>query len=386
MLCAAKHLNACGIHPTPIGYFPCGEHLPRRLCRKCTVKSCIAPPAVSIRSLLSLAPEDDALMMDERVHQLTNDTRKLKCNGDRIWYTSDASCRPCGPTLRVPYECMATAIAQGRRAHVPYAWALWAHLKSNKRPHLPSCPQMALRVSADVDAYARGLMKTLGLVPGGFVVAQYRAGWSWRSHTIYNSNAPWSCYGPGSIRAWLLRRFSATLKGESRLPADLPVLVLSNVAAKLLRGDAQWTSWANIRVVEHEPQIAIPIQILSEMRIAALGHTLLLNPASSFREGITSLRQADRAEAEAKCTLAGGRNCRVRDRVYYMEQKYVLPGDHCGCDSSDEERAPGVALAAALIKARGDVRYLCGNSTVALEACSWSGPRTAKNRTFICSV
>ena len=106
---------------------------------------------------------------------------------------------------------------------------------------------------------------------------------------------------------------------------------------------------------------------------------------SSFREGITSLRQADRAEAEAKCNRAGGRNCRVRDRVFYMEQKHVLPGDHCGCESSDEERAPDAT--AALIKARGDVRYLCGNSSVALESCSWSGPRdprNARNRTFIC--
>ena len=50
----------------------------------------------------------------------------------------------------------------------------------------------------------------------------------------------------------------------------------------------------------------------------------------------------DRKEAETKCRLLGGtkRKCATKDKLY-MQHKDVIPGEHCGCESSDEDRVDG---------------------------------------------
>ena len=231
---------------------------------------------------------------------------------------------------------------------------------------------MPLRLAPSVEEYSLRLMRNAGLTPGAFFAAQYRAGWSWRHHTIHFTGQPWTCYGPGSIRNWIAQRFPS-----GQVPRELPIFLLTNVAPKLIKRDPQW-HWGDIRLIAHEPGVPVPIQILSEMRIASLANTLVLNPGSSFRDGINSLRQMDRKEAETRCRLSGGtkRKCAPKDKLFYMQHKDVIPGEHCGCESSDEDHADG----ARTLK-RGGFARLCGYSNVTYDMCGFTGPRTARNRT-----
>ena len=81
-----------------------------------------------LRGQRACSPPSDAggrrLLMDEGT-TLTNATKLLKCNNDRPG-DADPRCRACGPTLRVPYNCMRPRSETGRRARAVHMGSVGA--------------------------------------------------------------------------------------------------------------------------------------------------------------------------------------------------------------------------------------------------------------------
>ena len=67
----------------------------------------------------------------------------------------------------------------------------------------------------------------------------------------------------------------------------------------------------------HDPSVPVPMQVLSEIRIVSLAHTVLLNSLSSFQDAVTQMR--------------GGQH-----RIHFVSRRDVIPGDTCGCKAADE--------------------------------------------------
>lgn len=308
MLCVANLTGACSLHVPPLGYNPCGTHMPgERHHRKCTI-----PPehaAVDVRKLLHLPADVEALI--ERGAAFENRTAQTyvgKCRRDEN--KADA-CHTCGPYGQNPFKCSTAHVATAKRVFVLYPYGLIYHLRSRRSPEKPSCPLLRLTLHDDVERYTRELMARLNLVPGEFVAAQYRTGWAWKMHTR-KSQKTWACYGMSTINATL-----------ARLNMDIsarPLFLLTNAR--------------NL----HAETVPVPVQVLSEIRITSLAHAVLLNPESSFREAVVQMRGN-------------------REQVYTVRRQDVLQGDNCGCSASDERELEKLGELGALRS------NLCANHT-----------------------
>ena len=61
----------------------------------------------------------------------------------------------------------------------------------------------------------------------------------------------------------------------------------------------------------------MPMQVLSEINIVSLAHTVILNPMSSYSEAVVQMRGS-------------------RRNVFYVSRTNFVPGDTCGCNAADE--------------------------------------------------
>ena len=221
MLCTANVTRACSLYAPPLGYIPCGVHLPGNRTRK----SCKIPnekAAVDVRRLLRLPPDVEALL--ERGAAAANATGPTSYGSGRCRRGEvGPSCDICGPYGLNPYRCATQAFARQARVHMIYAYGLKYHLKSKKSPEKPNCPLLQLELAPQVEAYARALMARLGLTAGNYVAAQYRTGWAWRVHTR-KLNHEWACYGLRTINASLAKQ--SRLRGGELL--SRPLFLLTN--------------------------------------------------------------------------------------------------------------------------------------------------------------
>ena len=294
MLCAARHANACSLRAAPLGYQPCGVHLPGKRTRS----GCHTDSNATMEVL-------DLLQFNRNDTELLQRGQNLARTSPTVWNTprcrNDAICAMCGPYMVNPYRCVRNGIDEGKpRLHVIYAYGLSYHQRSQRRPDYPFCPLIKLTLAPSVEAYARKLMTRLRLEPGRYVAAQYRTGWNWRVHT-FRKRKEWSCYGKATINASLERvraLYPARTEASGKMPEALFLL----------------TNEHNV----HEPGVPVPIQVLAEMRVASLAHTVLLNPMSSFQDAIRQMRGHG-------------------ERIFFVSSRDVLPNDYCSCTAADED-------------------------------------------------
>ena len=293
MLCMANLTGACSLHTEDFGYRPCGTHMPgEREGRRCKVTQNHA--AVDIRKLLRLPADVEALLKRGDAFEDRAQRRFVgPCRRDEDGKT----CHTCGPYSQNPFNCARDANQRVGRVNIIYAYGLKYHLRNRRDSTKPHCPMMRLTLHDDVERYSRELMARLHLVPGEFVAAQYRTGWAWRVHTR-KINQDWSCYGMATINATLARLSRREPIGGNLLAK--PLFLLTNIR--------------NL----HAATVPVPIQVLSEIRITSLAHTVLLNPMSSFQEAVVQMR--------------GG-----RDRLHFVTKKDTVRNDHCGCSAADEQ-------------------------------------------------
>ena len=62
----------------------------------------------------------------------------------------------------------------------------------------------------------------------------------------------------------------------------------------------------------------VPVQILAEIFIVSLSHTVVLNQMSSFQHAVIQMR-------------------RSMDGVHFIQKRDVVLGDSCGCSAADEK-------------------------------------------------
>ena len=303
MLCVAHMNKACSVHAPPLGYRPCGTHLPgKRTSSGCIVES---NATVDVLDLITLEPED-AILLQRGMH--TNVSQQGQCHDKE---PNMGGCGTCGPYNVNPFKCIRNKIDEGTaRQHMLYPYGLRYHMRSRLRPFGPVCPFVRMRLSPLVEAYTRALMARLQLEPGRFVAAQLRAGWAFRLDA-FKRRMEWACYGMATINSTLSK-----MRSMDYMPS--PLFLLTN-ARKL-----------------HEAGIPVPIQILSEVRIASLAHTVLLNPMSSFQETVRQL----------------GTNI---TRFAKVNRHDVVDVGGCGCTAADEESLGGRDL-----RTR---QHLCQNAT-----------------------
>lgn len=307
--CAAKVGNPCAIHAPPLGYVPCGTHMPGRwVGQNCSVPASIA--AVSILSLLRLPPLFTSLLMNG-----ANASSRGPCGR-----AEGAQCATCGPYSMNPYRCLKERLSASSRVHMLYAYGLRYHQKSRRWPDKPHCPMLPLHLSFAVQAYGRSLMAQMGLAARNFVAVQYRTGWGWFAHT-QKLNAGWACYGMRSINT-TLQKLSRKHVGAGL--ESMPRFVLTNSR--------------NI----HQPSVPVPMQVLSEIYIVSKAHTVLLNPMSSFKDAIVELRTRQ-----------------AQHNVHFVYQADVVTGDVCQCSAADENEKGSAAA--------GERQKVCTNSTAADE-------------------
>jgi hypothetical protein len=345
MLCVARGANACGLYVPPLGYFPCGTHAPGKRDRK----GCHVTSNATVDALDLIEPDAvDLKLLRSGQRQHLNSSMLGRCR------KGETGCGVCGPYNINPYRCMRNAIDTNgsQRQHMIYAYGLKYHLRSHRRPDLPVCPPMRLRLAPAVEAYTRQLMARLQLVPGQFVAAQLRTGWAWRVHSFRNRHE-WSCYGMATINATLakLRRAShraaamrvhappslstplETPNGRTtKAPQAALVADADAAAARALPMPEKLFLLTNERNI-HESGVPVPIQVMAEMRVTSLAHTVLLNPMSSFQDAVRQLRGS-------------------ADRVFYVDKRNFVADDYCGCTAADE-----------MAQFDRQRRELCGNMT-----------------------
>ena len=332
MVCMANLTRACSLYAPPLGYIPCGLHMPGdRKRRACTVKHEHA--AVDVRRLLRFPPDLKGLLdrgaeLGERIQETSYGIARPvgRCRRDE----SNESCAMCSPYGQNPWGCGMDKVPRAGRTHIIYAYGLRYHLRSSRDRtwKKPVCPLLQLQLMPEVERYSRDLMARLKLVPGEFVAAQYRTGWAWRVHTR-KLNQPWACYGMRTINTSLLKlsqaargsgtRASGYVGGADGVPlTKRPMFLLTNAHGL------------------HEASVPVPLQVLSEIRITSLAHTVLLNPMSSFQDAIVGMR--------------GGRH-----RLHFV--KRVDAVDTCGCIAADERELDKLGSVGEF---RGN---LCSNAT-----------------------
>jgi hypothetical protein len=299
VLCMANLTNVCSIHAAPLGYVPCGEHMAgtrQRFGRHSCTDSGKAT-ALEIPELLRLP--DGVTGMLRRGKKLAAAGQAGPCA------KGETKCKVCGAYSQNPWRCAQAGIEKGMRVQILYAYGLRYHLGKLQ----PRCPPMKLQLTPAIEDYARALMARLQLEPGRFVAAQYRTGWSWRVHT-QEHKMEWACYGPRTINATL-----ANLKPPP--PAGMPLFLLTNAYSI------------------HTPSVPVPVQVMSEMLVTSLAHTVMLNPLSSFQHAVLQLR-------------GSGVN------VHFVSREDVIAGDTCECTAADER--PVAARHA-------QIRQVCDNSS-----------------------
>ena len=324
MLCAARGANMCSVYAPPLGYKPCGVHLPGTRDRNgCHI---VSNATVDLLDILKLDPSDELML---RRGAALGESFRGMCRKEEKTENGGRGCETCGPYNANPYRCMRNAIDKpnSARQHMLYAYGLKYHQRSRRRPDHPDCPLMNLTLAPSVEAYARSLMERLDLLPGRFVAAQFRTGWAWRVHTFKNRFS-WGCYGMNTLNTKLER-----LRDEAMAADVMPASTAAKFEATMPSKLFLLTNERNI----HQKGVPVPIQVLSEMRIASLAHTLLLNPMSSFQDAIRQLRGNAR-------------------RVFYVERKDIIKNDLCGCTAADELPLRGHALL--------QREELCSNATL----------------------
>lgn len=307
MLCAAHITHACSLYMPPLGYIPCGTHMPGVKTRRgpCSVPASHA--ATDVRQLLKIPP--DILELLQRGDEMANRTKHAtRCQKAEV----SPACGSCTPYMTNPFNCLRNEIGRMGRVHMTYAYGLRYHVRDHaKQSKKPSCPLMELMVARDVELYARKLMNRLGLVAGEFVTAQLRTGWAWRVHTR-KANMGWACYGMRTINATLakLGAWDAAPTSRQQPPDSLPArrLALTERPRFLL------TNSRNL----HDVSVPVPVQILAEIFIVSLSHTVVLNQMSSFQHAVIQMR-------------------RSMDGVHFIQKRDVVLGDSCGCSAADEK-------------------------------------------------
>ena len=307
MLCTANVTRACSLNAPPLGYIPCGPHMPgtwtgprgKRVCHVASTRDA----AVDMRQLLRFPPDIDALLQRGAAHRSM--MRNISGAAERFigrCMRNETDCQTCGPYNDNPFKCAQNAIAKGARVNMIYAYGLRYHLKSKRKPEKPVCPLLRLHLAPEVERYSRYLMSRLHLEPGQYVAAQYRTGWAWRVHTG-KMNQGWACYGMRTINASIAKLSMVdrlSTRGRSGISlTQRPLFLLTNER--------------NL----HDPSVPVPMQVLSEIRIVSLAHTVLLNSLSSFQDAVMQMR--------------GGRH-----RMHFVSKRDVIPGDFCGCKAADE--------------------------------------------------
>jgi hypothetical protein len=122
---------------------------------------------------------------------------------------------------------------------------------------------------------------------------QDRSGCEWRV-SMARKMTQWGCHGERTLNAKLERLLQGS---EAR---RMPRFTLTN------------------QVDRHDPSIPVPLGILAEVRIASLGHTVLLNPLSSFQGSVLRLRVSNRS-------------------VFFVQPEDVIKDDPCeSCVSTNE--------------------------------------------------
>ena len=304
MLCTVNLTRVCSLWAPPLGYIPCGTHMPgTRVKRVCQIPSERA--AVNIRELLKLPPAIDALLARGELRANASDGNVTglvnKCKPKEM---ASGSCQTCGPYGKNPFTCAVDKLAKGSRVFMLYAYGLRYHQRNRHNPDKPACPMLRLQLSDQVELYSRQLMGRLKLEPGKFIAAQYRTGWAWRVHT-QKMSAEWACYGQRTIN-----------RSIARLGDRYPSLYKLSQTFRDTPGNVQVFLLTNARSL-HEPTVPVPVQVLSEIRIVSLAHTVLLNPMSSFQDAVSQMR--------------GGTT-----RLFFVGKHDVVRGDTCGCSATDE--------------------------------------------------
>ena len=247
MLCTVNLTRVCSLWAPPLGYIPCGTHMPgTRVKRVCQIPSERA--AVNIRELLKLPPAIDALLARGELRANASDGNVTglvnKCKPKEM---ASGSCQTCGPYGKNPFTCAVDKLAKGSRVFMLYAYGLRYHQRNRHNPDKPACPMLRLQLSDQVELYSRQLMGRLKLEPGKFIAAQYRTGWAWRVHT-QKMSAEWACYGQRTIN-----------RSIARLGDRYPSLYKLSQTFRDTPGNVQVFLLTNARSL-HEPSVPVPVQ------------------------------------------------------------------------------------------------------------------------------
>ena len=123
MLCTANVTRACSLNAPPLGYIPCGPHMPgtwtgprgKRVCHVASTRDA----AVDMRQLLRFPPDIDALLQRGAAHRSM--MRNMSGAAERFigrCMRNETDCQTCGPYNDNPFKCAQNAIAKGARVNM----------------------------------------------------------------------------------------------------------------------------------------------------------------------------------------------------------------------------------------------------------------------------